>query len=114
MNIKLVMKIHSTISIDPELRDAAKENGFNLSNITEQALKLKLKLDKDKLPESDIRMKCSRCGSIVSSGYVCELLNRFFCSKCEKEFKCIPKDHEHLSIPGFGDIRANECNRWKA
>ena len=36
------MKAHSTISIDPQLKETAQEQGFNLSNLMEQAIDLNL------------------------------------------------------------------------
>ena len=70
-------------------------------------------MNTDKLPVGDIRMKCSKCNKVVGEGYVCELLNRFICKDCENGNWCLPKDHEHRLIPGFGDIRVGECSKFE-
>ena len=114
------MKTHTTLSIDGELLNQAKQNNINMSELLEWAIKNKEKLKKD-LPEEELYGKCCVCSEMIQKGFICETTNKIYCDKCNmpeydkrlsdgkkhRIFKdCIDrtpliKEHVHTRFGGF-------------
>lgn len=100
------------ITIDEEIHKRAKEMGLNVSNVAEDALKLKINTrKKSDAPEEAIRLKCSKCKRIVSEGYLCEIRQKFLCNSCQETIVCLTVDHNHIKIPGIDNINMEYAER---
>jgi hypothetical protein len=84
-------KVHTTISIEPELAEQAKQHGFNISELTERAITHKLN------PENDIDKKgdrCEYCGIEMRQATANDMNGlywflpdeKWICPSCENEF----------------------------
>jgi len=97
-----MVKIHTTLSIDSELMERAKERGCNISLELEKALKAKLVLEKKDLPASALSVKCFICNKEIIEGYVCEQKHKVLCLDCGGNIKaCILNasgEHEHTKF----------------
>lgn len=102
-----MVKTTTTITIDDEVKQKAKNLGLNLSAELERALREKSLLKKN-LPEENIIIKCSVCGKEIEEGYLCKELKLVFCDECQKSWdmmKCHKKTHQdehiHIRWPGW-------------
>jgi len=77
-------KKNVAISIDEFIHKNAKKLGINISDVCENALKIKTSPTKKDIEEKSIKLMCWRCGGIFDEGYICEFNHKFTCEKCEK------------------------------
>jgi len=94
-------KVHTTLSLSPELLTEAKSRGFNLSELLSEVLKNKLVAKKSDLPDAFLSIKCSMCKHEVTEGYFCKLKQIVLCSDCAENYPmalCAPGvvNHEHI------------------
>lgn len=100
------MKVHTSISIESELIEKAREYGINISAETEKAIKEKINSKKN-LPESAIVIKCSQCHKEIEEGFLCPERELILCNECQKTFnmRLCPFDkmgeHYHVKWPGY-------------
>jgi len=103
------MKKQVMTSISDELHVNAKDRGWNISDILENAIRDKLNSKKE-LPEEVITIKCSICGKEIEEGFLCRQRKLILCNDCQKDFKMsdCPHDyegmHEHIKWPGFHNL----------
>ena len=97
------MKAHTTLSIDGDLLNQAKQNNINMSELLEWAIKNKEKLKKD-LPEEVLKSQCSKCKAIIDWGYLCEHLKIVLCADCQLNFnmakECGTPAHDYKEVTG--------------
>lgn len=123
-----MVKVHTTVSVDDNLKKLAKEKNLELSTLLEMALKQRLYGVKIKdLPTEILLIKCSKCGKSVDNGFWCEEKGKFFCKDCNLEtykmadntlserFSCRSTQdmHEHIAVPGYDNVRMELFNKIK-
>jgi hypothetical protein len=101
-----MVKVHTTLSLDNELLQRAKEKGYNLSEILVQALKSKLVMNISDLPAQNLSIKCSLCKNNITEGFFCALRKFVLCAACQDKYNmslCAPSqplhEHVHFSFP---------------
>jgi RNA polymerase-binding transcription factor DksA len=103
------MKVTTTISIEQEVLDRARNAGLNVSGETEKALRTKLN-STSLIPESAKKIYCSQCGKEIKEGFLCRERDLVICIKCQETFKMqfCPNDkmgeHSHIRWPGFDNL----------
>ncbi len=88
----IYMKKQVMTSIDEEIHNKAREFGFNISEIVEEALKKKIQSKKN-LPEENLTVKCSLCSLEIKEGFYCKESELVLCQECQNKFnmdKCKP------------------------
>jgi len=104
-------KERTSVSINGDILARARSFGINTSQLLESAIEKRIDPKKSHMKEDLIMLKCPRCQEIVNDGYLCEITDNFHCVKCEKVLKCLPKDHEHIRIPGYEGQNIKRINK---
>jgi len=105
-----MVKVHTTLSVENDILQKAKQLGINISNELERSLKGSMMTDKSDLPLECITIKCSICGKEIEEGFLCRQRKLILCNDCQKDFKMsdCPHDyegmHEHIKWPGFHNL----------
>ena len=78
--------MHTNVSIDSEMKEQAKRENLNLSELLEWAIRNKTQMIKD-LPTESLRSECSKCKAIITEGYLCFDRKIVLCNDCEDKFE---------------------------
>lgn len=92
-------KIHTNLTTEDYLIKAAKDKGFNISEILTKALQDKIESKKN-INEALLKVKCIECAEFVDKGFVCNESGLAWCEKCHKDLnihtKCAPYFKEEM------------------
>jgi len=110
-----MVKVHTTLSLDNELLQKAKDLDMNISAELERALRSRIIPTKQDLPLENIIIRCSICRNEIENGFFCRERKLVLCEKCQGNFNMTlcpheiiggQKLHEHIRWPGYGAVNA--------
>ena len=111
------MKKHIMVSVNAFAHARAKDQGLNISELCDDAIRRKVANSIKDLPEEALVLRCTQCLNVVEYGFYCSYRNIFLCQKCQDNYNmelCEHDkigEHEHIRIPGFDGQNSDKIKK---